>query len=409
MVEWQDLVLGDVIELKRGYDLPQEKRRDGCIPIVSSSGVSGAHAEAKCSAPGVVTGRYGTIGQVFYLTEDFWPLNTTLYVRDFKGNDPRFISYFLQQIDFLSCSDKAAVPGVNRNHLHAAKVALPPLSEQKAIAHILGTLDDKIELNRKMNVTLEAMARALFQSWFVDFDPVRAKQEGRTPDGLDEATAALFPDSFEDSELGPIPKGWRVTRIDEVAKINDWTLSKNDALETLEYIEISEVSAGNVGNITTYNRGEEPSRARRRLRHGDTVLSTVRPDRRSYFISLNPPENRIVSTGFAVVTPTKVPWSFVHSTLTRDEVFERLGHLADGAAYPAVRPEVIGALKVAVPTDPSLLNAFHIACGSLFMRAESNREQSRTLATLRDTLLPKLLSGELSTSRMKRRHFYEAD
>jgi type I restriction enzyme S subunit len=150
--EWRECTLGDVIELKRGYDLPQRERRSGNVPIISSSGVTDYHAEAIVKGPGVVTGRYGTLGQVFYVAEDFWPLNTTLYVRDFKSNDPKFISYFLRLVDFLAYSDKAAVPGLNRNHLHLAGVRFPvDVAEQRAIAHILGTLDDKIELNRRMN------------------------------------------------------------------------------------------------------------------------------------------------------------------------------------------------------------------------------------------------------------------
>ena len=180
---WRMTSLGEVVELKRGYDLPQRDRIPGSVPLVSSSGVTDHHAEAKVKGPGVVTGRYGTLGKVFYVEEDFWPLNTTLYVRDFKGNDPRFISYFLRTLDFFAYSDKAAVPGLNRNHLHQEVVRIPPLDEQCAIAHVLGTLDDKIELNRRMNETLEAMARALYRSWFVDFEPVRAKMEGRWRSG----------------------------------------------------------------------------------------------------------------------------------------------------------------------------------------------------------------------------------
>jgi type I restriction enzyme S subunit len=143
---WSEIRLGDAIELKRGYDLPSRDRRDGPFPIVSSSGISGRHAEAKAKAPGVVIGRYGTLGEVHYVTEDYWPLNTALYVRDFKGNDPQFVSYFLRSLDFNAYSDKAAVPGLNRNDLHTAQVSLPPLSEQRAIAHILGALDEKIRL-----------------------------------------------------------------------------------------------------------------------------------------------------------------------------------------------------------------------------------------------------------------------
>jgi type I restriction enzyme S subunit len=198
-----------------------------------------------------------------------------------------------------------------------------------------------------------------------------------------------------------LPVGWRHAAIEEVCAINAWTLGKNDDLETLEYVEISEVSHGNIANIATYPYGEEPSRARRRLRHGDTVLSTVRPDRGSYFLALNPPENRVASTGFAVLTPTKAPWSFIHAALTQLEVSDHLGQMADGGAYPAVRPEIIGAMQAALPNEPKILEAFHRTCAPLFEQAEANRTQSRTLATLRDTLLPKLLSGELSVAQQR--------
>jgi type I restriction enzyme, S subunit len=273
-------------------------------------------------------------------------------------------------------------------------IPIPPRHEREVIAHILGTLDDKIELNRKMNQTLEAMARAIFKSWFVDFDPVRAKAEGRDP-GLPADLAALFPESFEDSELGEIPKGWKIQSIVDLAELNSWTLSKSDVLNRIEYIEISEVSKGNIGTIQVYKRGEEPSRARRRLRHGDTILSTVRPDRGSYFLCLNPTENQIASTGFAVFTPKKTPWSLLHAALTQDELFERLGHLADGGAYPAIRPEVIGEWQLPMPDSTAITDAFHRICGSLYEKAEQNRRESRHLVGLRDALLPKLLSGEI--------------
>ena len=205
---WAQRKLGHVIELKRGYDLPRRQREPGRIPVVSSSGVTGSHRESKVAGPGVVTGRYGTLGKVYFILGDFWPLNTTLYVRDFKGNDPRFVHYMLHGLDFSGYSDKAAVPGLNRNHMHEEPVRIPiNVAEQRAIAHILGTLDDKIELNRRMNETLEAMARALFKSWFVDFDPVRAKMEGRNT-GLPQDIADQFPDRMVDSEMGEIPEGW---------------------------------------------------------------------------------------------------------------------------------------------------------------------------------------------------------
>jgi len=239
------------------------------------------------------------------------------------------------------------------------------------------------------------MARALFKSWFVDFDPVRAKAAGRQPNGLDESTAALFPASFASDD---VPEGWRLGTVNEFCEINSWTLGKKDQLGELEYVEISEVNRGDIATISTYNRGDEPSRARRRLRHGDTVISTVRPDRGSYFLAINPPMHLVASTGFAVVTPKKAPWSFVNIALTQPEVFELLGQLADGGAYPAVRSEVIGNLKLMIPNHQEILNAFHKTSGLLLEQTEANRIQSRTLTALRDTLLPKLLSGELSVA-----------
>jgi type I restriction enzyme S subunit len=308
----------------------------------------------------------------------YWILRTPQY-RDYcDGRATGSAVVALSRDDFLDYP----VPSITKTRL--------------SIVKLLEELDDKIELNRRTNATLEAMARALFQSWFVDFDPVRTKLDGRHPAALDPATAALFPEHFAHGEHDRLPVGWRHAAIEEVCAINAWTLGKNDDLETLEYVEISEVSRGNIANIATYSRGEEPSRARRRLRHGDTVLSTVRPDRGSYFLALHPPENRVVSTGFAVLTPTKVPWSFVHAALTQPEVSDHLRQMADGGAYPAVRPEVIGTMQVALPNELKIPEAFHRLCAPLFEQAEANRTQSRTLATLRDTLLPKLLSGELS-------------
>jgi type I restriction enzyme S subunit len=151
---WQAGTLGDLIELKRGYDLPTAQRRDGLVPICSSSGISGLHDEAKVKAPGVVTGRYGTIGQVFFLDEDFWPLNTTLYVRDFKGNEPRFVFYALGRVRFANYTDKAAVPGLNRNHVHEDPLILPPVAIQARFSDLCGPFWDRCSANTIESKTL---------------------------------------------------------------------------------------------------------------------------------------------------------------------------------------------------------------------------------------------------------------
>ena len=141
LTEWRRCKLGEALTLQRGFDLPHRLRREGDVPIVSSSGISGTHDRAQVSSPGIVTGRYGTIGQVFYIRENFWPLNTTLYVREFRGNEPLYLSYLLRTIDFASHSGKSGVPGVNRNDIHKLPIVLPPPPEQRAIAETLSDVD----------------------------------------------------------------------------------------------------------------------------------------------------------------------------------------------------------------------------------------------------------------------------
>ncbi len=161
---WKTELLGNVVTLQRGFDLPHQLRKPGSIPIVTSSGFENTHCEAKVRGPGVVTGRYGTIGEVFYVQDDFWPLNTTLYVRDFHGNDPLFVSYLLRTIDFHTHSGKSGVPGVNRNDLHEIPVSLPPtLAEQHAIAEVLGDADALIESLEQLIAKKRAVKQGVMQ------------------------------------------------------------------------------------------------------------------------------------------------------------------------------------------------------------------------------------------------------
>jgi type I restriction enzyme S subunit len=160
---WGYHKLGEVAELQRGFDLPSKSRMDGNVPIISSSGISGFHCEFKAKSPGVVTGRYGSIGDVFYIEEDYWPLNTALWVKDFHGNYPKYIYYLLSKFDFKKFSDKTGVPGVNRNDLHAVKVPVPPLLEQKKIAQILSTWDQAITTTEQLLANSQQQKKALMQ------------------------------------------------------------------------------------------------------------------------------------------------------------------------------------------------------------------------------------------------------
>ncbi|WP_460211167.1 restriction endonuclease subunit S, partial [Escherichia coli] len=164
--------LNEFITLQRGFDLPQDKRIKGDIPVIASTGIVGYHNEEKVQAPGVVIGRSGSIGGGQYITNNFWPLNTTLWVKDFKGHHPRFVYYLLKSIDFSQFNVGSGVPTLNRNHLSGVLVADTSYSYEKEVSNVIGILDDKINLNKKINQTLEQMSQTLFKSWFVDFDPV---------------------------------------------------------------------------------------------------------------------------------------------------------------------------------------------------------------------------------------------
>ena len=161
--------MGDVMTLKRGHDLPEKKRQPGEVPVVSSSGITGYHNDSKSEPPGVVTGRYGTLGEVFFVDEPYWSLNTALYVIDFKGNDPRFVAYLLRNTLRNYQSEKAAVPGFDRNVLHTLRIRAPGPKEQEALVPVLSAYDDLIENNRRRIALLEEAARLLYREWFVRF------------------------------------------------------------------------------------------------------------------------------------------------------------------------------------------------------------------------------------------------
>jgi type I restriction enzyme S subunit len=312
--------------------------------------------------------------------------------------DHRFVDYCLkapESVEWLTNRLQGSVTEkINLSTLCDLPIPLPPRPMQSSIARILGTLDDRIELNRRMNHTLEALARALFRSWFVDFDPVVAKAAGRKPVGMSAETARQFPEGFEESKMGPIPKGWRVGKLDEVAAINPRSIKADYPHQVIEYIDIASVSVGRLEGTTRYERSDAPSRAQRLIAHGDTLWSCVRPNRKSFLFVHRPAPNAVASTGFAVLTPKANAASFLYLWMTTDEFVDYLTAHAEGSAYPAVRPDSFAKAEVLIPRQP-VLDAFERQVVPLFDRLGANESQSRTLAALRDALLPRLLSGEL--------------
>jgi len=312
--------------------------------------------------------------------------------------EPLFYFYYLKSPQgsgrISSIVEQVAAAGIRGSDLKRLMLPVPSVLEQRAIAATLSCLDDKIELNNRMNKNLEEMAQALFKSWFVDFDPVKAKMEGREPTGMDAETAALFPDEFEDSELGPIPKGWRVDTLGSVVSVNAQSLSKDFPHEMIYYVDINSVSEGSCTWPELAPLHTAPSRARRLVRDGDTIWSMVRPNRRAFLYVCEPDERVVVSTGFAVLSPELVPSSFLHSHVTMSEFSDYLASNADGSAYPAVRPGHFEGARLVLPTD-SVLSSFDMLVGPIRRRIHRNQQENANLSSLRDTLLPKLMSGEI--------------
>lgn len=405
--EWRDVLLGDVITLQRGYDLPAQDRKLGLVPVVTSSGISGSHSEPRAKAPGVVMGRYGTLGEIYYLNADFWPHNTTLYVKDFKGNDAKYIYYLLKTLDFTAHSDKTSVPGLNRNHLHTMKVRFPTEeSEQRRIAAILSSFDDKIELNRRMNATLEATARALFKSWFVDFDPVRAKMEGRQPEGMDAETAALFPDRLVESPLGEIPEGWRVEPLKEHIKAVKGLSYKGSGLtDSANGVPMHNLNSVYEGGGYKYEGIKYYSgeyQERHIAKAGDVIVTNTEQG------------HDLLLIGYAALIPNRYPMGlfshhlyrvtsqvgshitprFIYCLFRTDFFHDVIGGYTNGTTVNMLPSDGLERPQFVVP-PPEIVGRFDEVVVSMICQIEQNIEQTEQLAAARDALLPKLVSGQV--------------
>jgi type I restriction enzyme, S subunit len=405
--EWKCMRLGDVVTLQRGHDLPSQRRRPGNVPILGSFGVTGWHDQARASGPGVTVGRSGaSVGVVSYTAVDYWPLNTALYVTDFHGNDERFAYYFLKHFDFRVFNSGSAQPSLNRNFVHPVLVSVPPLPEQRAIAHILGTLDDKIELNRRMSETLEAMARALFKSWFVDFDPVRAKAEGRDP-GLPEPLADLFPARLVDSELGEVPEGWSVGYIgDLLDQVREPTNPMESPSATFRHFSLP---AFDDGRSPANELGANIKSLKSRVSPDSILLSKLNPEiERVWLVDVAPEDRAVCSTEFLVLRPRDSFGRAYAYCLLRSPTFRnRIEGLVTGTSKSHQRAHAGAILDLPglIPPKPTVA-AFERVASPWLIRTLTSRRESGTLASLRDTLLPKLISGELRVKDAER--FVEA-
>jgi type I restriction enzyme, S subunit len=345
MSDWKEVTLGDMITLQRGHDLPKAKMKGGKIPVAGSNGIIGYHDEPTTKGIGVTIGRSGNLGNAYLYKSAFWAHNTTLYVKDFKLNDELFVYYFLKNIDFKSFNVGSAVPTLNRNHIHPIPISLPPLPEQKAIAEVLSSLDDKIDLLHRQNKTLEEMAEVLFRQWFIE-------------------------------EAG---EDWEVVKLSNISTL----IAGGDKPKGFSPVKTNQYSIPIYSNGTK-DYGLYGYTDIARITH-EAVTVSARGTIGFVCLRTSPflPIVRLIT-----VIPNKEYISAKYLYLwLKSQHIQGSGTTQQQLTIPEFKDH-----PIRVP-DPKILGLFNAIVDEYYDKINNNQQQIRTLEQLRDTLLPKLMSG----------------
>ena len=364
-------------------------------------------------APGdVLLSHKGTVGKVAFVPNDAplfvcSPQTTFWRTRDQDRLDGKYLYAFLRSPDFHAqlatrAGETDMAPYVSLTSQRGLCVTMPPIGTQRAIAHILGTLDDKIELNRRMNETLEAIARTLFKSWFIDFDPVRAKAEGRDP-GLPKELADLFPDSLEDSELGEIPRGWELGCFGNVVEqLRD---RENPLISPVALFNHFSIPAFDDGQWPKNEPGESIKSLKSRVPPGAILVSKLNPEiERVWLVDVELSDRAVCSTEFLVLRSRPPYGRFYAYCLARSPLFrQQIEALVTGTSKSHQRAQVGAIMSLAgiLPPKP-IIDTFEKSTSLLLGRTLACRRESRTLTALRDTLLRRLISGDLRVPETER-------
>ena len=376
---WHDCKLGDVLTLKRGHDLPSDSRLDGDVPVVSSSGITGYHIEAKAQAPGVVTGRYGTIGEVFYLDRDYWPLNTALYVIDFKGTHPKFASYLLRNVLRNYQSDKAAVPGVDRNVLHQITVRAHDRIAQERIASILSGYDDLIDNNRRRMALLEESARHLYQEWFVRL---------------------RFPGHEHTRIVNGVPSDWEARPLGACAKfLSGGTPSKArvDFWEgDIPWVSSGEMTIQRLHDVSLHVTPQAVE-AGSRLVPPNTILAVVRGMSlaKEFRVCITTRPTAFNQDLKALITNPGIDPVYLFNSLLnqREQIRDRATEASHGTKK--LDTPVLAGVSILVPPQ-TCQSRFREFVDPMNTQWDNLHQQAEKLKVARDLLLPRLMSGELA-------------
>ena len=361
--EWVNIKLGEALTFQRGHDLPKSQMIEGNYQVAGSNGTIGFHNVYTTKGPGITIGRSGNIGTPHYYKDNFWAHNTVLYVKDFKGNSELFLYYFLKNIDFSSFNTGSAVPSLNRNHIHEYEIQLPPLPEQKAIASVLSSLDDKIDLLHQQNQTLEALAETLFRQWFIE-EAKEDWEEGILDDILSVkggTTPSTNNPSFWNGNIH-----WTTPR--DITTLNGIYLF--DTERKITELGLSKISSGLLPKGTLLMTSRAPV--------GVLAFTEVPIAINQGYIAIL--DNKQYSKEFIYLW-LKCNIDYVHS-------------FSNGSTFMEISKSAFKSLKIQKP-PVHLTEKFQKIIEPIFIKLKLNSKQIQTLTQLRDTLLPKLMSGEV--------------
>jgi len=359
--------LGDLLTFQRGFDITKSEQQEGNIPIVSSSGISSFHNHSKTNAPGVVIGRKGSLGTVHYLNTNYWPHDTTLWVKDFKGNEPRFIYYFLQTLHLENFDVGSSNPTLNRNHLHKIRVLFPK-EQQKKITAVLSAYDDLIENNRRRIELLERMAEELYREWFVRF---------------------RFPGHQQAKSEKGLPVDWKRTGLGSLGTyLNGYAFKPSDlSLAGIPVIKIKEINGG-VTAETPRNSGESVAK-RYHFDDGSIIFSWSA----TLAVKVWDQGPGLLNQHLFKVAPAEgIPTSFLYFSIKFClPIFDSL---TTGSTMKHIKRKELDAVKIGLP-GKAILEEFDRSASKLLQKKLKLSKANQLLVEVRNQLLTRLISGKL--------------
>ena len=361
-MSWREMTLGEITDLKRGFDLPKSQRLQGDVPVYSSSGITGSNSTAAVEGPCVITGRYGTIGEVFFSGGPCWPLNTALYSTEFNGNNPRFVYYLLQTIPWQGYTTASAVPGVNRNHVNLCPVKIPDKATQDAIVEVLDSIVDKIALNNQLNDYLFELVSSVFAHRFSDnVNTTELKNV------LSISTKALKPQEHADE----IWEHYSIPAFDE------------------KHRPIFEPASGIKSN-------------KYQIDSGCILISKLNPSTKRIWMPCCSSNNAVCSTEFIVYRPyLKEYKSFYYAAIDSPRFTDYLLEHVSGSTGSRQRAQPKDTLNYLMPNpDNEEIKDFCTFADPIYRHIQINEQQTAKLELLRETLLPKLMSGAIDVSKV---------